>query len=395
MSLLHATIPVDERILDSMSPARRQRAMALSIVPGLGHFYMGEYVPGVMFLAVGALNLLSLIAVVNTNEVVQAGLRVLNLCNVSHLNHGIQIGCPCAFVKLFCLALNIAFVLFVAKQAYLPRVPLLRSRITEMPQLAPYSCASYVIHFSILLGLLVSVLINQPAAHKQTTVSHVEFVLEQKETPAAVHTFVPAPTQKPAEAHKPLVQESIKTPKLTTHKIELPKADVKMPSSVPIPTSNLPAISKASEIKSAPVNVATETTDISAKPAEPAAATSGTAALASGNVTQKSSGSNSASSDSSDGEVDMSAYISNVWTIIKKNWHPPRDFNSNSCTIKFRIKPDGSVDSIRIVKSSGLDTADQAAETAITTAAPFPELPKGVHEDVDIKFSFDYNLFKK
>jgi TonB family protein len=48
---------------------------------------------------------------------------------------------------------------------------------------------------------------------------------------------------------------------------------------------------------------------------------------------------------------------------------------------------------LRLDHSSGLAIADQAALKAVENAAPFRPLPAGAQDDVDIQFTFDYNVF--
>jgi TonB family protein len=48
---------------------------------------------------------------------------------------------------------------------------------------------------------------------------------------------------------------------------------------------------------------------------------------------------------------------------------------------------------LRLANSSGVTAADEAALKAIETAAPFHPLPAGAPADVDIEFTFDYNVF--
>ena len=43
-----------------------------------------------------------------------------------------------------------------------------------------------------------------------------------------------------------------------------------------------------------------------------------------------------------------------------------------AATVKFRIRPDGQVDEVNLVRSSGFDVLDRASIRAIKKAAPFP-----------------------
>jgi TonB family protein len=60
----------------------------------------------------------------------------------------------------------------------------------------------------------------------------------------------------------------------------------------------------------------------------------------------------------------------------------------------FKIAKDGRLLSCSVFKSSGLQSADNAAINAVKLAAPFKPLPteyKG--QNIDIQFTFDYNVF--
>jgi TonB family protein len=48
---------------------------------------------------------------------------------------------------------------------------------------------------------------------------------------------------------------------------------------------------------------------------------------------------------------------------------------------------------LKLQKSSGTAIADTAALSAAQDAAPFAPLPSGAPENVDIQFTFDYNVF--
>lgn len=49
---------------------------------------------------------------------------------------------------------------------------------------------------------------------------------------------------------------------------------------------------------------------------------------------------------------------------------------------------------LRLSQPSGMAIADQAALKAVNLASPFRALPKGAPSDVDIQFTFQYNVFK-
>jgi TonB family protein len=91
--------------------------------------------------------------------------------------------------------------------------------------------------------------------------------------------------------------------------------------------------------------------------------------------------------------VDFGAYMAALERRIKRNWTPPRIPNSKRVVARFVIARDGTLSHLAIANSSGVANVDQAALKAIEMAAPFPPLPAGADETVDIQFTFDYNVF--
>lgn len=86
-----------------------------------------------------------------------------------------------------------------------------------------------------------------------------------------------------------------------------------------------------------------------------------------------------AQSQQEDGSEDAALlpYRRDMERRIKRAWFPPLD--GKGVTVKFMLKEDGSVDQVRISKSSGLAEGDQAAIKAVQMAAPFRRLPGGEH----------------
>jgi TonB family protein len=93
-------------------------------------------------------------------------------------------------------------------------------------------------------------------------------------------------------------------------------------------------------------------------------------------------------------DVDFGPYMANLQRNIKHSWHPPKGNESKRVVVLFKIHKNGQLTNLRIDHSSGLAIADQAALRAIETAAAnFHALPEGASDDVDIQFTFDYNVF--
>ncbi len=93
-------------------------------------------------------------------------------------------------------------------------------------------------------------------------------------------------------------------------------------------------------------------------------------------------------------EPDFGPYMRELQRKIKLNWDPPKGNESKRVVLLFKIAKDGRLLSCRVLKSSGLQSADAAALKAVELTAPFKPLPadyKG--QNIDIQFTFDYNVF--
>lgn len=93
-------------------------------------------------------------------------------------------------------------------------------------------------------------------------------------------------------------------------------------------------------------------------------------------------------------EPDFGPYMRELQRRIKYNWHPPKGNESRKVVLLFKIAKNGQLLSCRVYRSSGLPSADQAALNAVKLTAPFRPLPadyKGTN--IDIQFTFDYNVF--
>ena len=93
-------------------------------------------------------------------------------------------------------------------------------------------------------------------------------------------------------------------------------------------------------------------------------------------------------------DVDFGPYMADLQRKIKSAWYPPKGNESKSIQVIFKVHSDGSMSDLRLSKASGMKLADDAALKAISNAAPFRKLPDGSPPDVDIQFTFDYNVFK-
>lgn len=93
-------------------------------------------------------------------------------------------------------------------------------------------------------------------------------------------------------------------------------------------------------------------------------------------------------------EPDFGPYMRELQRKIKRNWHPPRGNESKRVVLLFKVSRDGRLLRLNIHKGSGAPEADDAALDAVRMSAPFRPLPPEYQgSDIDIQFTFDYNVF--
>ena len=93
-------------------------------------------------------------------------------------------------------------------------------------------------------------------------------------------------------------------------------------------------------------------------------------------------------------EPDFGPYMRELQRRIKMNWSPPKGNESKRVVLLFSISRDGRLLNVKVYKSSGIPTCDNAAIQAVQLTAPFKPLPPEYRGDsVDIQFTFDYNVF--
>lgn len=92
-------------------------------------------------------------------------------------------------------------------------------------------------------------------------------------------------------------------------------------------------------------------------------------------------------------EPDFGPYMRDLQRKIKRNWDPPRGDQSKTVVLYFKVAKDGRLLSLKVARTSGSQQADKAALSAVELAAPFRPLPPEYREnDIDIQFTFDYNV---
>ncbi|OGI04927.1 MAG: hypothetical protein A2Y25_00695 [Candidatus Melainabacteria bacterium GWF2_37_15] len=93
-------------------------------------------------------------------------------------------------------------------------------------------------------------------------------------------------------------------------------------------------------------------------------------------------------------EPDFGPYMMELQRRIKRRWNPPKGNESKRVMLLFKVSRDGRLLSLKVYKTSGVPEADQAAIEAVKLAAPFRPLPPEYRgNDIDIQFTFDYNVF--
>ena len=90
--------------------------------------------------------------------------------------------------------------------------------------------------------------------------------------------------------------------------------------------------------------------------------------------------------------VDFQPFMNEMQVQIKRAWFPPRSGEAHHAKVAFKVSKDGYVSDISFIEHASSPTADDAALRALKNATPFPKLPDGAPDKVDVEFSFDYNV---
>ena len=339
-----------------------KKAAVLSLLPGLGQLYNGETGKGLLFLAVTAINLLLLLLLVFSRSILNTLGELAARVNLQFnwdLVKSPELSQTASAVSVVYLALILSFVAYAMREAYDHAV---RSRqgtvfAKYFLGLSEATSGSYLFHFLVMATAISMVLF---VAMPKPPVAHVTQI-----------EFIPPPPPPPPEPEPPAPKPKLEAPK----KVEEPPK----PQPAPQPKPQQVAVA-------VPTN---EPTPLAVGPVEAPAEPAPTAPVDNGGPAG--AGEPSAGGDSD--EVDFGSYLADMQRRIKKAWFPPKGNESKRISLKFKISKSGEVSRIRLVESSGLQIADAAAITAIETAAPFAPLPAGAPDQVEIKFTFDYNVF--
>lgn len=349
-------------------------ALSLSILPGLGQIYNGETGKGLLFVGVSLANLVLICLLFFTQPVLENIVAIGNAIHVQpkiNIQQALEIVHTGRAVTLVYLALILSYVTYVAREAYDHALETHKGKYFQkfFLGLPEATSGSYLFHFSIICALVMMVIFFLSPPKPQVQATDIELMqdIPVPPPPEPKRPDPPKPKKEPPKLEKK--QEIVVKPKATP-KAEPPKPT---PVAVAVPTDKPVADPVVQSDQPAPESsAATDPTG------SPGGSPNGT-------------GSEGGGGDGAD--VDFGSYLAEVQKRIKKNWFPPRGNESKSCTLKFKVNRDGSLGKIRLVASAGIPVVDQAAVTAVKNSAPFPPLPSGSPEDIDIKFTFDYNVF--
>lgn len=92
--------------------------------------------------------------------------------------------------------------------------------------------------------------------------------------------------------------------------------------------------------------------------------------------------------------VDYRGYMEALQRRMKLHWAPPKGTESRRIEVLFKLHSDGRVSHLRLKTPCDIKGANDAALAAVIKSSPFSPLPKGSVPDVDIDFTFDYNVFQ-
>lgn len=95
---------------------------------------------------------------------------------------------------------------------------------------------------------------------------------------------------------------------------------------------------------------------------------------------------------SAQAKAEYGPYMTDLERRIKRAWFPPKSGKSNHTKVEFRVKTDGTIAGVHILKSSTSASADKAALKAVTLVSPVRPLPAGAPDEVYVQFTFDYNV---
>ncbi len=426
-------------------------ALLSLLVPGLGQLY-NQSRKGLLFFAVGLMNLVLLAAVLFTEPIVD-GLRLIAEATHSRVNDSIITILNQLHLSIpACLAIAgaaLAFVCFAVRDAY-DGANLRRSSSVDSSTaigLTEAVGASYIVHVACVLMLCVffSFFLIPPKRVEETSVC--EFVLQSANEPAKektnivslksaaahgrfdptkainnTHAAVPSADssaeQQQDAVHQQAVQQQQavrqqqavqpqeavqaqkavkRAEKVRAEKVEPPKPVRKQPSLMkqavqPKPVQRREAMQPKQAVQ--PRRSVEQRQAV--PPRQTVARKSRTASRRSSDISGQAFNLDR-DIDREDGSVSANAdlnfgpYMNQLQRRMKRNWLPPAGATTRAVTVLFSIHPDGRITSIRVARSSGSAACDRAALAAVEATSPFMPLPDGATGPVNIEFTFDYS----
>ncbi len=348
-----------------------KKALLLSIVPGLGQIYTGETSKGVLYLIVTAASVLTII-VLSFGPELLASLQTQGLTvneNFTHIvNHARTPFNICVWTSLL-----LVFGLYACREAYDNARQSLQGRhfVRFYFGLPEATSGSYLVHLSVLVVLLILgivSLVHKPEPQK----TEIDFVLD----PPPKEEQPPPPPPKREKRQRSQPKADIPKPR---EKAPAPKR-VEQPKPTPAPP--MPDLPKLPVVEGpAPIS----------QPVPQSASSAGTGNQKGGGGSPNGTGGGGGDGPAQD--VDLSGYLAEMERKIKEKWFPPRGNESNKITVSFKLNKRGEVSKLRLKTSSKLAISDEAAMTAVKSASPFGPLPDGSPDEVEIKFTFDYDVF--
>jgi TonB family protein len=213
----------------------------------------------------------------------------------------------------------------------------------------------------------------------------------------------PPQPQKPPEVVKPPTPPKKELAKAITAPIPRHKPVISAPqpltktiaNTMPVPSTTTGPIVKNNTVSMSTSSLQPIPFMDSSAPSNASSATSAKSSGALGSLANASPGNKSAAFGvDALKEPDFGPYMKDLQQRIKQSWRPPRGNESKRVVVVFRVDQQGKLEDIRVSKSSGVVMADQAAIAAVQKIFPFRPLPEDyAEENIDIEFTFDYNVF--
>ena len=248
-------------------------------------------------------------------------------------------------------------------------------------------------------------LVSPPSAQTRKSAPQKK---QQNKVQQKLEKFLPKNRPEPQQVQKQVVQKSqskaSSAPPRPAPQVSMPTPARPNAFSIPIPKSNLPKTSTGGggARSSNPLGTRGSTSGSSSpSPVMSSGGASGKGrnsspySVGSGSLGNPSAGNpNGSPGVDAIAEPNFGPYMRELQAKIKRNWDPPKSDNSKRVVLIFTIAKDGRLLNVKIGKSSGIPSIDKAAISSVEYSAPFRPLPKEFRgSDIDIHFTFDYNVF--